>query len=119
MSCLKLFVEPLKNGFLATPMANNRFYLGCRQCVLDEESEEGLIFLGKYFPNSGWYRHTTGEKFENGLNEWMERHSHTENMSLFGYDPTGSPPFFLHFEAGNRSQDQILKEIQAAIWLKT
>ena len=93
-------------------MANNRFYLACRQCILhDEVQDDYMIYLGKYFPSGGWYRHTTGEAFENGLNEWLEKHSHPENMSLFGYDWEGIPPFFLHFEAGNRSQDEILKEL--------
>lgn len=89
-------------------MANNRFYLACKQCVLDDGIQDDFMFyIGKYFPSDGWYRHCT-EVLEDKLNEWMEKHSHLENNTLFGYDDEGDPPFFLYYEAGNRYQDKIL-----------
>jgi hypothetical protein len=76
-------------------MANNRVYIACRYC--EDEGEQDLFHLGKYYPSTGWY-----PKHGN-LEDWMERHSH--EASDDGYDDQGRPPFFLFFEVGDISED--------------
>lgn len=91
-------------------MANNRVYIACKRCVLDEDTiEDHLFYLAKYYPSSGWY--PTNENLKDSLESWMDRHSHPENITLFGYDEDDDGPFFLYYEAGNRDQDRILKTI--------
>lgn len=56
-------------------MANNRMYLICGRCCIDEDKtlEESILYLAKYYPQGGWPPlHTTLES----MNIFMKQHSH-------------------------------------------
>lgn len=83
-------------------------YIICSRCVM-EDKEDSAFYLGKYFPREGWYINNPISHDE--YNKFLEDHSHEEAKTLFGYDPSYGFPFSLYFEAGTRSQDQILMKI--------
>lgn len=90
-------------------MANNRMYIVCTRCVM-QEKEDCRFYIGKYFPSEGWYLRGSSD-FTKAYNQFLEDHSHSEAQTLFGYDPNYGFPFYLYFEAKNRSQDKILMKI--------
>lgn len=99
-------------------MANNRFYLVCKRCIM-EGKEDHLYFLAKYYPSNGWYTNFPEERkqdFKDELDAFLDKHSHEKSMFGYGdFGEHGSEPFYLHFEAGNRHQDQILIAISEAV----
>jgi hypothetical protein len=63
-------------------VANNRAYLVCDICAIDESisREDTIFFLFKYYPNTGWYLpQATEEKLAAvgpRLNAWLDKHVH-------------------------------------------
>ncbi len=56
-------------------MANNRIHLVCQICKAAKAKEDAIL-IGKYYPNTGWYRKLDG--MDELLDKFFIRHEHRD-----------------------------------------
>lgn len=59
-------------------MANNRLHIVCEICKASNVDKDALL-IGKYYPNTGWYRKLDG--MDQLLDEFFEKHAHTADLT--------------------------------------
>ncbi len=89
-------------------MANARMYLCCTLCLAKPETtlEQCQIYLGKYYPSTGWMVGPDKEKLE----KWLDEHNH--------HTLTGkhfAVTFDSWFSDAAKSRDEILQRVSDGI----